>query len=68
MSSIIVRKKQLKQLTGLSPRHIDRLEKTGAFPSRIQLSPRAVGWFLDEVESWVNNRQRGVLSPPCEHN
>ena len=66
MPLIIIRKRQLKAITGLSPRHIDRLEKSGDFPSRIQLSPRAVGWLSDEVENWVKNRQRGMMSPPSE--
>ena len=60
----IIRKSQLKEITGLSPRHIDRLEKAGKFPTRIQLSLRAVGWYEDEIIQWLNTRPRGPAVAP----
>lgn len=38
------------------------IERDG-FPQPFKLSGRSVGWFLDEVEDWFNNRPRGVN--PC---
>ena len=28
------------------------------FPKRIALGPNSVGWYADEVDAWVANRQR----------
>ncbi|WP_183361240.1 helix-turn-helix transcriptional regulator [Geomonas limicola] len=36
------------------------LEKNGDFPARIRLGRGAVGWRLDEVEKWLNGRERVV--------
>jgi len=60
----IIRKSQLRELTGFSPRHIDRLEKAGKFPSRLQLGPKSVGWYEHEVFEWLENRPRGAAAAP----
>ena len=60
----IIRKSELKRLTGLSPRHIDRLEKAGKFPNRIQLGQRSVGWYEYELIKWIESRPRGPSLPP----
>jgi prophage regulatory protein len=60
----IIRKSQLQEFTGLSPRHIDRLEKAGKFPSRLQLGPKSVGWYENEISEWLNNRIRGPALAP----
>jgi prophage regulatory protein len=36
-----------------SPAHIDRLEKAGRFPKRVQLGPCRVGWVESEVMAWL---------------
>ena len=41
---------------GLSKTTIWRLERKGAFPRRIQLSPGRVGWDSDSVETWIKSR------------
>ena len=64
MSEIIIRKSDLKKITGLSTRHIDRLEKAGKFPSRIQLGPRSVGWYESEIIDWINSKPRGPALAP----
>jgi prophage regulatory protein len=60
----IIRKSQLKTVTGLSPRQVDRLEKAGKFPKRLQLGQRAVGWHENEIIAWLEERPRGPSSPP----
>ena len=50
--------KQVQQLTSLSRTTVWRLESTGLFPSRIQVSPRRVAWSQEEVEAWIESRQR----------
>ena len=32
--------------------HIWRLERAGQFPHRVQLGPRSVAWYEDEIEAW----------------
>ena len=52
----IVRRKELRHLVGYSPAHIDRLEKAGQFPKRVELGPGAVGWIEDEIQAWIEER------------
>ena len=52
----ILSKKDLRQLVLYSPAHIDRLEKAGRFPKRVQLGPCRVGWVESEVLDWVQER------------
>ena len=61
MSKKIIRKSQLKELTGFSPRHIDRLERAGQFPKRLQLGTRSVGWYETDIIEWLDSRCRGPL-------
>ncbi len=46
----------LSQVTGLSRSTIWRLEAEGQFPSRRQISRRAVGWSEFEVNRWLQAR------------
>ena len=52
----ILSKKQLRALVLYSPAHIDRLEKAGRFPRRVQLGPCRVGWVESEVLAWLDER------------
>ncbi len=52
----IVRRKELRHLVGYSPAHIDRLEKAGQFPKRVELGPGAVGWVAEELQEWIKAR------------
>lgn len=36
--------------------HIDRLEKAGRFPKRVQLGPNSVAWLEDEIIAWQAER------------
>lgn len=56
MSIRIISKKELRQLVLYSPAHIDRLEKAGKFPKRVQLGPCRVGWIESEVLEWLQAR------------
>jgi prophage regulatory protein len=52
----ILSKKQLREVVLYSPQHIDRLEKAGKFPKRVQLGPNRVGWIESEVYDWLKQR------------
>jgi len=64
----ILRRKVVCAKTGLSASSIDRAEHRGEFPQRVILSIGAVGWYSDEIDRWINNRQRGFASAPVEAN
>ncbi len=52
-----------KKLGNLSRSTIDRWEHEKSFPRRIQLGKNSVGWRLDLVEQWLQDRSntdRGV--------
>lgn len=49
----ILRKPELMTKIQLSDATIWRLERAGKFPKRIRLGGQSVGWFLDEVNEWL---------------
>ena len=56
---LLLRRPQVRQLTNLSDRQIDRLEREGSFPRRVKINPAAadaqqaaVGWSAAEIEQW----------------
>jgi len=53
MSSMIIRRNQLKQVVGISPSTVDRLEAAGNFPKRRKWSTGIVGWLGTEVQAWA---------------
>ena len=48
--------RDLLQITGLSKSTIDRLERRGEFPQRVELSKQRIGWVVEEVEAWRRER------------
>ena len=56
MAIRMLSKKDLRALVLYSPAHIDRLEKAGRFPKRVQLGPGRVGWVESEVFAWLTER------------
>jgi prophage regulatory protein len=65
MSRSILRKRTVRQRTGLSDTTIWRLEKAGDFPARVQITEAgAVGWYEDEIDAWVHDRVRGSGKRP----
>lgn len=57
MTNNIIRKPEVSKITGLPHSTIYRLIKQGTFPAPIKLGERASGWFLNEVEEWINSRK-----------
>ena len=56
MAIRILSKKDLRALVLYSPAHVDRLEKAGRFPKRVQLGPCRVGGVESEVLDWLQER------------
>ena len=54
--------KDVVGMTGLSKVTIWRKEKSGAFPKRINLTSRRVGWIESEIVGWLEARPRGICA------
>ena len=50
--------KQILEVTGCSKSFIYKHIRSGNFPGQIKLGPRAVGWNQNEIEKWINSRER----------
>jgi prophage regulatory protein len=62
-------KRQVRERVLYSPQHIDRLERAGKFPKRVQLGPNRVGWVESEVLEWMTKRiaERDNPSDPSRY-
>ena len=49
---------EVRLRTGLSRSTIWRMERSGSFPSRIQVSVNVVAWREDEVDAWIVSKVR----------
>lgn len=56
VSDRIIRETECERISGLSRTTRWRLERSGKWPKRIQLSPNAVGWWLSEVMATLQTR------------
>lgn len=45
-----------KKLDGISRSTVDRWEKAKNFPPRLRLGINSIGWRLDLVEKWLQER------------
>ena len=52
----LLSKKEVRSRVLYSFAQIDRLEKAGHFPKRVQLGPCRVGWVESEVDAWLEER------------
>jgi prophage regulatory protein len=52
----LLRRPDVRARTGLSDTRIDELERRGAFPRRVQISQRAVGWVDSEITDYIRAR------------
>ncbi|MGF7178403.1 helix-turn-helix transcriptional regulator [Azospirillum doebereinerae] len=60
----ILRFKEVQsRIGGYSRMHVDRLEKAGKFPSRVQIGSNSVGWMEDDIAAWIGARTRGSHAP-----
>ncbi len=54
--ALVLRKRDLCKLLGISPATLDRQRVRGEFPAPIMLSDQAVGWPLSTVQAWIDSR------------
>lgn len=55
---LLIRRSQLKNLVGLAPSTVDRLERDGVFPARRRVGAGVVGWVRSEVEEFLNQQPK----------
>ena len=53
----IIRAAERRRRVPFSDMHIWRLEQAGKFPKRIKFGERRVGWDLDEIIAWIEDRK-----------
>ena len=53
----IIDRHELRLLVPFHPTHLARLEALGEFPRRIRLGRSRVGWSLQEVVMWLEERK-----------
>lgn len=56
-SRTILRRPKVEAKTGLSRSTIYAGMAAGTFPQAVRLGPRAVGWFEDEIDDWLAQRE-----------
>lgn len=52
----IIRSNEVQDMVGLSRQTIWRYEKNGKFPQRVKLGNISVGWKLNEIQDWIQQR------------
>ena len=58
----ILNAKQVTQITNLSRVTLWRLERSGKFPKRINISANRIGWLEEDIANWIDNRPRGICA------
>ncbi len=54
--------KEVQKRTNLSGVTLWRLEKSGKFPKRVNITPSRVGWMEEEIDEWITSRPRGICN------
>ncbi len=58
----ILSMKEVREKVKLSSTTIWRKESCGEFPKRINLSGPRVGWSESEIDEWLENLPRGIIT------
>ncbi|WP_416222024.1 helix-turn-helix transcriptional regulator [Sphingomonas sanguinis] len=62
MNTQILRRPAVEKMVGLSRSSIYAAMDRDLFPRPIQLGPRAVGWRMSDLESWIESREMAIPS------
>jgi prophage regulatory protein len=55
----VLRWPDVRAKVSFTRQYVDRLERQGKFPRRVRLGVNSVGWFEDEIDAWLDSRERG---------
>lgn len=61
MQERLLKAKEVIEMIGLSRTTIWRLEKSGQFPKRRQITKSKVGWLKSEVMDWLLSRPNALI-------
>ena len=53
---------QVEAALGVSRRTVERMVREGKFPMPVQLTPNRVGWKVDTVTGWLDERSKGLAA------
>ena len=56
----LLRRKEVEALCGISCSALYRKMRAGEFPEPLAVGPHSVRWRSDEVESWIESRERAT--------
>lgn len=62
----VIRMNQLVEILGISRSTIHRLRRSGQFVRSVNLGPRSVGYYAEDVSKWLDDR-RDKLSLAGSH-
>ena len=65
MTTRLLTRQQIEEITGLTRSTIYRLMRSGQFPEPIRIGPRAIRWPQSEIESWIADRPRATGDRPA---
>ena len=54
-AALVLRKRQVCAMLGISPATLDRQRVKGDFPAPIRLGEQAIGWPLEAVQAWIDS-------------
>lgn len=54
----ILRIREVSRMVGVGRATIYRLLARGDFPRPLQLGARSIGWREDEIQEWIEGRER----------
>ena len=61
----ILRLNQVMEVTGLSRSSIYSFIKQKQFPIQVNIGKRAVGWYSEDISSWLNERIQSQSEKQC---
>lgn len=64
--TVIIKIKNVCEITALSKATIYRQIKKGKFPAPVQLTDRNVGWLETDISAWISSRQKVYLTNSAE--
>lgn len=66
MLNMILRRKDVEKVTGLSRSSIYAAIAMGSFPKPFKIGARAVGWQESDIEKWLSERPIADISVRSE--
>ena len=62
----LLSQKETAKYCNLSISTLKRLRKIDDFPQPVQISERRIGYFLNDIEDWINSRPKKKGRDFCE--